>query len=733
MNPAVAVDGWGESTSVDDGSLMPSSGMDAMQPRGLGQVVERVQESTIRANADKLADRPGTLDEPTVDRQSQPPRRSLERLPLRSPALGDPRDGKLVVISGNDNGREFQLHGTTMSVGRALDNDVVLTDIAVSRKHLSIEFDGQQYVLVDHGSGNGSVINDRMETGRCTLRHGDRIELGNTVFRFEHPMSSGASPTAPPADEFDDGQPTTVARSGSKKKIPSLPQPQAASPAPPPRRHKPITLPPPNPQAWQVPRANHHMPPPFSGASPESTPPEPLDRGKDASPAPFGSLPAAAPAELPGPAPTADPRAQMGPFGHVSPFGQTNPGPMGQASPMGEFSTDRVGHASVQPNAMLPGYDDLEYPSIRPSNRKLVVGLLLASVAIIGVAIVFMLTRNDAKRAGHAADDRAQRELADQPSSKLPATVWGTDETVLVASIGKTIVPADATGTSATEDKAAEEKAAAEEAAAEKAAAEEAAAEKAAAEQAAAEKAAAEQAAAEKAAAEQAAAEEAAAEKAAAEKAAAEAARKSSKTTVRKRSAPVKKFDSSAARSTATSQYKSKDFTEAAQTLRKAADDASAKQAKSLRSTASSYEKVGTLIDSGNSKQSRDPVAALSAYDQAYQLDKKVGDGAHSSFLRSKLSIVAPKAAASHMAKGRYEAAKSAADKAATYGAGSNAMVKRVRQGLERKAEEFYKDALRNKSKNKAAAKTSLQRILKMVPASSPSYKKAAKLLSKLG
>ena len=55
------------------------------------------------------------------------------------------------------------------------------------------------------------------------------------------------------------------------------------------------------------------------------------------------------------------------------------------------------------------------------------------------------------------------------------------------------------------------------------------------------------------------------------------------------------------------------------------------------------------------------------------------------------------------------------------------------RQGLERKAEEFYKDALRNKSKNKAAAKTSLQRILKMVPASSPSYKKAAKLLSKLG
>ncbi len=85
------------------------------------------------------------------------------------------------------------------------------------------------------------------------------------------------------------------------------------------------------------------------------------------------------------------------------------------------------------------------------------------------------------------------------------------------------------------------------------------------------------------------------------------------------------------------------------------------------------------------------------------------------------------------MAKGRYEAAKSAADKAASFGSGSSSMVKRVRQGLETKAKAFYKSALKKKSKQPAQAKKTLQRILKMVPSKSPSYTKAHKLLSKLG
>jgi hypothetical protein len=88
--------------------------------------------------------------------------------------------------------------------------------------------------------------------------------------------------------------------------------------------------------------------------------------------------------------------------------------------------------------------------------------------------------------------------------------------------------------------------------------------------------------------------------------------------------------------------------------------------------------------------------------------------------------VVAPKAAASFMAKGKYEAAKSAADTAASTGAGSSPMVQRVRQGLERQAGELYKSALRMKDEPKKADKL-LQRILDMVPPSSPWYSKAYK------
>ena len=69
--------------------------------------------------------------------------------------------------------------------GRSVDNDVVLTDIAVSRKHLTIEFDGASYVLNDLGSGNGTVVNNRDEDGAFRLGHGDKLELGNTVLVFE--------------------------------------------------------------------------------------------------------------------------------------------------------------------------------------------------------------------------------------------------------------------------------------------------------------------------------------------------------------------------------------------------------------------------------------------------------------------------------------------------------------------------------------------------------------------
>ena len=111
----------------------------------------------------------------------------------------------LVVTAGSDRGREFILDATRrMTVGRGLDNDIVLTDLTVSRKHFDLSFDATdgspRWVLSDRGSGNGSLINDRVEDEPFVLNHNDRIEIGQTEFRFDHPSAPARFPTPRPAE-----------------------------------------------------------------------------------------------------------------------------------------------------------------------------------------------------------------------------------------------------------------------------------------------------------------------------------------------------------------------------------------------------------------------------------------------------------------------------------------------------------------------------------------------------
>jgi len=120
----------------------------------------------------------GALDESTVDEQQVDP-----GLIITPP----PRDevARLVITQGNDLGQEIAIQpGKSYSIGRAVDNDFVLTDIAVSRKHFDLRHEDGAWVIVDHGSGNGTVVNGNIEDNPFMLANGDLIEIGNTVFRF---------------------------------------------------------------------------------------------------------------------------------------------------------------------------------------------------------------------------------------------------------------------------------------------------------------------------------------------------------------------------------------------------------------------------------------------------------------------------------------------------------------------------------------------------------------------
>ncbi|MFZ4791548.1 MAG: sigma 54-interacting transcriptional regulator [Candidatus Competibacteraceae bacterium] len=67
---------------------------------------------------------------------------------------------ELRVIAGADAGLEMSLGLPTVRIGSAADNDVALTDRAVSRRHAEIRMTPNGLLLRDLGSTNGTFIND---------------------------------------------------------------------------------------------------------------------------------------------------------------------------------------------------------------------------------------------------------------------------------------------------------------------------------------------------------------------------------------------------------------------------------------------------------------------------------------------------------------------------------------------------------------------------------------------
>lgn len=83
--------------------------------------------------------------------------------------------------------------GIVTSIGRDRNNDIVLTDLAVSRHHGIVRRLGEaDYYLIDSGSSNGSLLNGRRIMTPMLLNSGDRITIGSTEFVFEQAESSGS-------------------------------------------------------------------------------------------------------------------------------------------------------------------------------------------------------------------------------------------------------------------------------------------------------------------------------------------------------------------------------------------------------------------------------------------------------------------------------------------------------------------------------------------------------------
>jgi pSer/pThr/pTyr-binding forkhead associated (FHA) protein len=122
--------------------------------------------------------------------------------PLTHPTFDDQTNHRvsLVTLQGQRLAPSYPIRGTGLSIGRSEARDVILFDPAASRNHALLESVGGSIWLRDHGSGNGTFVNGLRVREQC-LRHGDRIRVGSTEFRFEvQDAPRPEPPTMPPSD-----------------------------------------------------------------------------------------------------------------------------------------------------------------------------------------------------------------------------------------------------------------------------------------------------------------------------------------------------------------------------------------------------------------------------------------------------------------------------------------------------------------------------------------------------
>jgi FHA domain-containing protein len=90
-------------------------------------------------------------------------------------------DAELVVMGSKR--RPYPLAKDALSIGRLDSCDIVLSDTGVSRKHAEVRREGDEWVVVDLNSTNGTIVNGQT-VRRHRLAEGDRIEVGETTIEY---------------------------------------------------------------------------------------------------------------------------------------------------------------------------------------------------------------------------------------------------------------------------------------------------------------------------------------------------------------------------------------------------------------------------------------------------------------------------------------------------------------------------------------------------------------------
>ena len=123
------------------------------------------------------------------------------------------------------------------------------------------------------------------------------------------------------------------------------------------------------------------------------------------------------------------------------------------------------------------------------------------------------------------------------------------------------------------------------------------------------------------------------------------------------------------------------------------------------------------------------PAEAVKYYQAALTADRKIGRGHHQRELMKRIFNAAKRQATNSLAKKRHASAYSGYKLAKKFGP-EDAVLRRVMQSLERKAQDYFTKGYDKRNTNIAYARKLWQHVLRMVPPTNRSYRKAYQYLN---
>jgi pSer/pThr/pTyr-binding forkhead associated (FHA) protein len=110
---------------------------------------------------------------------------------------------RLVCLTGRNKGLSYFLSSKRVVMGRSEAADIQVMDVKSSREHAELAKIGDKYVVTDLGSQNGILVND-LKVSQHQLSDGDKIVIGQTVYKFGVVVVAGEVPAVVPDNEEDE-------------------------------------------------------------------------------------------------------------------------------------------------------------------------------------------------------------------------------------------------------------------------------------------------------------------------------------------------------------------------------------------------------------------------------------------------------------------------------------------------------------------------------------------------